>query len=119
MTQSHSRCLACLSTIFCLATATFGCSSDDNHGPVIGAPTTPVVISEGGSGNPSGGSPGFGGTEATSAGSGGLVQGGAPNFGVGGTGGTDPFGTGGSLGPSDPFGVGGTTSSSTSGTAGF
>lgn len=118
MTHSTLRSLACVTTIFCLAGAAIGCGSDDNHGPVIGAPTTPVVISEGGSGNPSGGAFNTAGASSAAAGTtsnGGFGQGGTVSVGVGGSGG-DPFGTGG-LGQTDPFGVGGTSSSA--GTVGF
>jgi hypothetical protein len=108
------------------------CSSDQGHGPTVGAPSGPVVISEGGSG-PSGGgasSAASGGVSSgisgdTSIGMSGTFNGAAGNsafggsdpFGVGGGGGGDAFGVGGRTG-ADPFGVGG-SSPSFSGTAAF
>ncbi|HEY4103937.1 MAG TPA: hypothetical protein VGM44_08600 [Polyangiaceae bacterium] len=95
----------------------FACSGDDGHGPTIGAPT-PVVIVEGGStgvggssntsgngGAATGGDTGTGGTFDGTPGLGGL--GGSDPFGLGGTGSGDPFGNpfGGSpFGGSSPFG---------------
>jgi hypothetical protein len=79
------------------------CGDDQNHGPTIGAPTTPVVITEGG------GSTGVGGTGGPSGGttaSGGGAPGAAGT--LTGIGGTDPFGVGGSsIGGGAPFGSGG------------
>src|SRR5450432_3753625 len=80
--------------------ATIACSSDDGHGPTIGAPTTPVVISEGGSAQ--------GGSNNPNGGSGAVTGGGATGVAgtvTTGTGGSDPFGTGGSSGGGDPFGT--------------
>jgi hypothetical protein len=115
------RFSAGLLSLACVCSAAAGCSGDDNHGPTIGSPTTPVVISEGGGGpsgaaGPSGGS----GTTTTTGG----VPGVAGTVGVGGTsdplgtGGTDPFATAGTTGAGDPFGVGGSPSSF-SGTSSF
>ena len=86
----------------------FGCGSDDNHGPTIGAPQgpTPVVV-EGGGAESIGGNGNLGG-EASLAGGvnqGGALSNGGDTFGTGGTG-TDPFGTGGT--GTAPFGTGGT-----------
>ena len=90
------------------------CSSDDNHGPTIGAPTTTVPIVEGG------GTPSIGGTSNPSTGgdtsfagtfaAGGIGTGPGPGFGTGGTFGvagtvgvgTNPFGTAGTF--NEPFG---------------
>ncbi len=92
MTHHPFRSVAFLGALACLAAANFGCSGDDDHGPVIGAPTTPVVISEGGSA-PAGGAPTFGGTTS-------FNTGGVGGFGVAGTTG---FGVGGTIGTTDPF----------------
>jgi len=110
-----------------LAQAALACSSDTAHGPVIGAPTGPIVISEGGgtsragsagqdSGNSgSAGSDPFGAAGKGAAGSDPFGAGGGDPFGVGGNGaaGRDPFGVGGNgAAGSDPFGVGGSLGSS-------
>jgi hypothetical protein len=107
MTRFQSLRIACLALFSCLPVGFLGCSSDDGHGPTIGAPTTPVVISEGGSA-PSGGSGNPNGASA------GMVSGGgaAGTINTGTSGGTNPIGTGGSSGGSDPFGTGTNTGGS-------
>ena len=85
-----------------LAQSALGCSSDDNHGPTIGAPSGPVVIVEGGGSGPTGssGAPGSG-TTGGDTGVGGLLNPGGGSPGAAGTAlGTNPFGTAGALGTS-------------------
>ena len=119
MSRSDSFRLVYLVALGLLPDALLACSSDD-HGPTIGGPTTPVVISEGGTGvgghgNPGGGSAGTSaGGDVGSAGTAVLGGAGTPFASAGtsafGTGGSAAFGTAGS-GGSDPFGVGGNASS--------
>jgi hypothetical protein len=130
MIRLNPFCRAGFPAALSLPIVLLACSSD-GHGPVIGAPNTPIVISEGGgspsagTGNPNGGGAGMAtgggtgvaGTNATGTGGGG----GTPTFDPFGVGGDNPFGTGspgfGAVGGSDPFGTSGT--SNTSGTASF
>jgi hypothetical protein len=115
--------IARFAVVFCVPVTAMACSSDDGHGPTIGAPTTMVPIGEGGNAPSGGGSPGSGGTDTT--GSAGTINGagGTPTFGAGGgtpsgVAGTTTFGAGGGT---DPFGVGGNPSGDpfTGGTAAF
>lgn len=79
-----------------------GCSSDDGHGPVIGAPTTPIVISEGGAATSGGSGNPNGGAGIATAGDTSIGGTGATGLGAGTGGVDDPFGT------NDPFAMGGT-----------
>jgi hypothetical protein len=121
-------CLAGFPAALSLPIILLACSSD-GHGPVVGAPNTPIVISEGG-GSPSGGTgnPNSGGTGTATGGDTGVAgtgvtggSGGTPAFDPFGVGGNSPFGTGspgfGAVGGSDPFGISGTLN--TSGTSSF
>jgi hypothetical protein len=106
-----------------LAAFALGCSSDDNHGPTIGAPTGPVVIVEGGSGPTGSGGSGTGANGGATAAGGSDVNAGAGLPGSAGSdflgaGGTDLSGTAGALGQfgtggasTTPFGVAGTSAS--------
>jgi hypothetical protein len=121
--QSHS--LLTLAAV-ALASFVFGCSSDDSHGPTIGAPTGPVITEGGGSGptgaggaagNPAAaGNPGVG-VGVGGAGIGGAFDAGGGPTGLGGSGffgaaGTDPFSMAGGLSAgSAQFGGAGTPSS--------
>lgn len=99
--ESHRLTFVTLIAVV-LVQGALGCSSDDNHGPTIGAPSGPVVIVEGGGSGPTGssGAPGSGAT-AGDTGVGGLLNPGGGSPGAAGTGlGTDPFGTAGALGAS-------------------
>jgi hypothetical protein len=122
MIHLRSQCCSSL-TLAAVALASFvlGCSSDDNHGPTIGAPSGPVIIENGGgsspigtagaAGNPASGSPGVG------SGIGGAFDSGGGPTGLGGSdllggAGTDPFGMAGGLSAgSAQFGGAGTPSS--------
>jgi len=98
MFRSDSSRFVCLLALGVLTETLFACSSDDQHGPTIGGPTTPVVISEGGTGvggqgNPGGGSAGTSaGGDVGSAGTAVVGSAGGPL----GSAGTGAFGTGGS-----------------------
>ena len=101
-----------LALLAALGYSALACSSDSNHGPPVGAPTVPVVITEGGG---AGGSANTGQTGANDGGS--TNTAGSLNAfgGVGGAGFPDPSagsgfpGVAGGIGE-PPFGVSGSTS---------